>query len=76
MVWLVDKPEPHECRVPSLWFKRPGRRWQCDDCDEIWVIRITGPWGQMHKYWFRESLYPKSVDQVSEIRNTTKEQTG
>lgn len=44
MGFLPPEPPKHRCQLPSLvrWFRGAldvGTRWQCDHCQEIWIVR-------------------------------------
>lgn len=48
MGFLPSEPPKHRCQLPKIsgLFQRTlpqGTRWQCDDCQEIWIIRPIDP---------------------------------
>lgn len=46
--------DPHYCRLPNLIFEYPdqatrqpvGRRWQCDDCQQVWEVQHGFTWNK------------------------------
>jgi hypothetical protein len=65
MTWLLRAQGPHECDLPAKWFRRRGRRWQCEECEEIWQIADPSIRNTYRHYnnntkkrWYRESQLP------------------
>jgi hypothetical protein len=62
MGFLPPEPPEHRCSTPPLggWFRRQlpaGTRWQCDECQEIWVVHLHLAIGQ-GRYWRQENPKP------------------
>lgn len=65
MGFLPPEREPdHPCRPPAIrpWFRRwleIGQRWQCDTCEQIWVV--SGPNTPRHPQvrWVKWRPMPK-----------------
>lgn len=62
MGFLPPTPPEHRCSTPPLggWFRRMldvGTRWQCDDCQEIWVVRAHASLGY-GRFWTVENPRP------------------
>lgn len=59
MPFLPPEPLRHICPTPTIWrpFGRSlkeGTRWQCEECDEVWIIRKRRTW----KFWRVEKPKP------------------
>lgn len=62
MGFLPSKPSKHRCNLPPIyrWFRRSlpgGTRWQCDECQEVWVVRLHLSLG-CGRFWAQESPKP------------------
>lgn len=57
MGWLSDAPQPKpECKkLPSPLGRRAGARWQCDDCNKIYVLTLTTQYNEPIWAWRNEA---------------------
>jgi hypothetical protein len=62
MGFLPPAPPPHICDTPPIkpFLRRAlpqGTRWQCDECQEVWVIRPIAA-RPVVGFWARENPKP------------------